>query len=213
MGSGVGSTSPSAGRCSNPLPEGRGRAAVTHSYHWFVALLVVFVFMALPLAELAVIDASADAFGLGWTFVALVGFSLLGGWLMRREGTSIWRRANEELSMGRVPARQLLDGALVMAGGALLLTPGFITDAAGLALLFPPTRALLRPVLLGVMARRATRVVGVSGMGFGRSASTPTGEHHGPVHDVSARVQPSSAAQEPSARVIGLEVDPPERPS
>lgn len=175
-----------------------------------MALLIVFVFLALPLAELAVMVASADAFGLGWTFVALIGFSLLGGWLMRREGSSIWRRTNEELSMGRVPTSQLLDGALVMAGGALLLTPGFITDAVGLAMLFPPTRALLRPVLLGLMARRVTRVVSVSGVGFGASAATAEGERRGPVHDTSAR---PAREQQPSARVIDLEVDPPAHPS
>jgi UPF0716 protein FxsA len=129
---------------------------------------------------------------------------------MRREGSSIWRRTNEELSMGRVPTSQLLEGALVMAGGALLLTPGFITDAVGLAMLFPPTRALLRPVLLGLMARRATRFVSVSTVGFGAGATTATGQRHGPVHDVSAR---PASEQQPSARVIDLEVDPPERPS
>jgi UPF0716 protein FxsA len=175
-----------------------------------VALLIVFVFLALPLAELAVMVASADAFGLGWTFVALIGFSLLGGWLMRREGSAIWRHTNEELSVGRVPTNQLLDGALVMAGGALLLTPGFITDAVGLAVLFPPTRALLRPVLVGLMTRRGTRVVSVSGIGFGPATGTPTGERHEPVHDVSARV---ARSRQPSAQVIDLEVDPPARPS
>lgn len=179
-----------------------------------MGLLLVVLFVALPFAELAVIVASADAFGLGWTFLALVGFSLAGAWLLRREGASIWRRANEELAMGRMPARQLLDGSLVLAGGALLLTPGFITDAVGLAMLLPPIRAVLRPLLVRFMTRRAARVgavsgVGGSGVGFRWAARVPSDLAGTSLRDHAAGPQ---APRQPSARVIDLEVDPPQRP-
>lgn len=127
-----------------------------------MALVLVALFVALPFAELAVIVAAADAIGLGWTFLALIAMSVAGAWLVRREGSAIWRRANDELRAGRMPARELLDGALALLGGALLLTPGFITDALGLVLLFPPTRALLRPLVVAFMARRARSVVVVT---------------------------------------------------
>jgi len=120
----------------------------------FVALFIV-----LPFVELALIVASADAVGILTTFVALVAFSLAGGWLMKREGLAVWRRANTELGAGRVPTKELLDGAMVLAGGALLLIPGFLTDFMGLLLLIPPVRALLRPLALAWMARRAARAV------------------------------------------------------
>lgn len=177
-----------------------------------MALVLVVLFVALPFAELAVIVASADAFGLGWTFLALVGLSVLGAWLVRSEGSSIWRRANEELAIGRVPARQMLDGVLVLAGGALLLTPGFITDLVGLAVLFPPTRALLRPVMVGVMTRRATRVVTVARAGAG--AASAAGSRRSPFSEAGLRDTGLRDTGSPrdSARVIDLHIDDPDQP-
>ncbi len=171
--------------------------------------MLVVLFVALPFAELAVIVASADAFGLGWTLLALVGASVLGAWLVRREGASIWRRANEELAMGRVPARQLLDGVLVLAGGALLLTPGFITDVVGLVALFPPTRALLRPVVVGVLGRRATRVVAFSSAG--RRAASTAGAWRGPSGDRGFGGPASrSRSGRDTARVIDVRINDPD---
>jgi UPF0716 protein FxsA len=77
---------------------------------------------------------------------------------MRAQGRAAWRRFNEALQAGRVPAREVLDGGLVMFGGLLLLTPGFITDLLGLLLLIPPTRALVR----AVFAKRLTQRMVVS---------------------------------------------------
>lgn len=122
-----------------------------------MALLIVALFVLLPLAELAVIIAAAHSFGLLVTFAALVLFSVGGAWLMRREGWALWGRANREFAAGRIPATELIDGVMVLGGGALLLTPGFITDAFGLLLMVPPVRALLRPVVLRSMRRRAAR--------------------------------------------------------
>ena len=115
-------------------------------------LPLVLLFIVVPIAELAVIIQVGQAVGVGWTVAILLADALLGSFLMRAQGRTAWRRFNEAVAAGRVPAREVLDGALVIFGGLLLLTPGFITDFLGLLLLIPPTRALVRAVL----ARRLT---------------------------------------------------------
>ena len=115
-------------------------------------LPLVLLFIAVPIAELAVIIQVGQAIGIWWTIGLLIADSLLGSWLMRHQGRASWRRFNEAVAAGRVPTREVLDGALVIFGGALLLTPGFLTDILGLVLLVPPTRAIMRAVL----ARRLT---------------------------------------------------------
>jgi UPF0716 protein FxsA len=117
-------------------------------------LPLVLLFIAVPLAELAVIIQVGQAIGVWWTIGLLLADSLLGAWLMRHQGRAAWRRFNETTRAGRVPAREVLDGALVIFGGALLLTPGFITDIFGLILLVPPTRVLVRAVLARRLAHR-----------------------------------------------------------
>src|SRR5215208_3921909 len=104
-------------------------------------LLLVLVFIAVPIAELAVIIQVGEAIGVWWTIALLVADSVLGSLLMRSQGRAAWRRFNEALRSGRAPAREVADGVLVIFGGALLLTPGFLTDVFGLLFLLPPTRA------------------------------------------------------------------------
>jgi UPF0716 protein FxsA len=127
-------------------------------------LPLVLLFIAVPIAELAVIIQVGQAIGVWWTVGLLVADSLFGSWLMRHQGRATWRRFNEAVQGGRVPAREVLDGALVIFGGALLLTPGFITDILGLVLLLPPSRAIVRGVLARRLAHRmvasATRTRG-----------------------------------------------------
>jgi UPF0716 protein FxsA len=117
-------------------------------------LLLVGLFIVVPLVELYVIIQVGQEIGALPTIAILVADSVLGSILLRSQGRAAWRRFNEAMSAGRVPAREVLDGALVIFGGALLLTPGFITDVVGLVLLVPPTRALVRRVLVRVFARR-----------------------------------------------------------
>lgn len=94
------------------------------------------------------------------TFLLVVASMVLGGWLVRREGARAWRELRAATAAGRSPESQLLDGALVLTGGALMLVPGFVTDLLGLALLVPPVRrALHRPV-----AMAALRVVPLPGV-------------------------------------------------
>jgi UPF0716 protein FxsA len=121
-------------------------------------LPLVLLFIAVPLAELAVLIQVGEAIGVWWTIALLVADSILGWWLMRHQGRAAWRRFNEAMQAGRVPTREVLDGALVIFGGALLLTPGFITDILGLILLIPPSRAVVRAVLARRIAHRMVTV-------------------------------------------------------
>ena len=117
-------------------------------------LPLVLLFIVVPIAELAVVIQVGQAIGVWWTIALLIADSILGSILMRHQGRVAWRRFNEALQEGRVPAREVLDGALIMFGGALLLTPGFITDILGLLLLIPPTRAIVRKVLAARLSHR-----------------------------------------------------------
>ncbi len=116
-----------------------------------IALLVV------PIAELWVILQVADRVGVLNTIGLLILVSILGGWLLKQQGAATWRRLQETLRRGQMPTVEAIDGALILFGGALLLTPGFLTDLVGLALIFPPTRASLRGVFRRFVKKSAGR--------------------------------------------------------
>jgi len=118
--------------------------------------LLVALFILVPIAELAVIIQVGSAIGVWWTIAILIADSILGSLLMRSQGRVSWRRFNEALRAGRIPAREVADGVLVIFGGALLLTPGFLTDIVGLLFLLPPSRALIRRVFLRQAMKRIT---------------------------------------------------------
>src|SRR5215213_8749547 len=118
--------------------------------------LLILLFIVVPIAELAVIIQIGEWLGFWPTLAILIADSILGSLLMRAQGRSAWRRFNEAIRAGRVPAREVADGVLVIFGGALLLTPGFLSDIAGLLFLLPPTRALIRRVFLREAMRRMT---------------------------------------------------------
>jgi UPF0716 protein FxsA len=117
-----------------------------------LALLALFIIV--PLAELYVILKVGDAIGALWTIALLAADSVLGSLLLRAQGRSVWRRFNETMAAGRVPHRELIDGVLVIFGGAFLITPGFLTDIVGLLLLVPPTRSLIRRLVARRLGRR-----------------------------------------------------------
>ena len=123
----------------------------------FALLLALFILV--PIAELAVIIQVGQLIGVWWTIALLLADSVLGSMLMRSQGRLAWRRFNQAIAEGRAPAREVLDGVLVIFGGALLLTPGFITDVFGAIFLLPPTRALVRRL---VIRRSFLRVLNVS---------------------------------------------------
>ncbi len=110
-------------------------------------VLLVLLFILLPIAEILVIIEVGRAIGAWWTVLVLIVDSLIGAWLLRRQGRSVWTRFQNTLAAGRMPHKEVVDGALVIAGGAFLLTPGFISDAFGLILLIPPTRAVARGIV------------------------------------------------------------------
>ena len=112
-------------------------------------MFVLFViFIVVPIAELYVIIKIGEAIGVLPTIALLILDSIVGSMLMRQQGRAAWYRFNRALAEGRVPGREVIDGVLVIFGGALLLTPGFLTDILGAILLVPPTRALVRRVLV-----------------------------------------------------------------
>jgi UPF0716 protein FxsA len=131
-----------------------------------VAWLLAVVFLVVPIVELAVIIQVGQAIGALETIVLLIAVSVVGSWLVKREGGGVLRRISVAVNAGRVPGRELADGALIILAGALLITPGFLSDFLGIALLLPPVRAAVRPVLLGALARRA---IGVRTTRYGRT--------------------------------------------
>ena len=117
-------------------------------------LALVALFIVVPLAELYVILKVGDAIGAVPTIALLAADSVLGSVILRAQGRSVWRRFNETMAGGRVPHRELIDGVLVIFGGAFLITPGFLTDIVGLVLLIPPSRALVRRLVARRLGRR-----------------------------------------------------------
>jgi UPF0716 protein FxsA len=120
-------------------------------------MIALLLLIAWPLAELFVAIRVGGAIGVLPTLLLLAASWPLGIWALRTEGRAVWRRFTAAVAEGRPPGREVVDGALVILGGALLVIPGFITDVIGLALLIPPTRALLRLLLVRNFESRLVR--------------------------------------------------------
>jgi UPF0716 protein FxsA len=133
--------------------------------------LIVLLFILIPLAELYVIIQVGEAIGLIPTLVLLLLDALLGSMLLRHQGRAAWIQFNRALQENRLPHKEVFDGILVIMGGALLLTPGFITDIFGLVLLIPPTRAIVRGITSRIVRRRMA--LGETIWGVGRAARPP----------------------------------------
>jgi len=136
---------------------------------WLRPLLAA-AFVVVPIAEIWFILQVGQVVGPWWTIVLLVLDSMLGAWLIRREGARAWRALREALQGGRMPAREIADGALILIGGTLMLSPGFLLDVVGIVLILPFTRPLARRLLTTVVERRLVAVPtfgGGAGPGFG----------------------------------------------
>jgi UPF0716 protein FxsA len=131
--------------------------------------LILVLFIAVPILELYVLLKVGSLIGVGPTLAIIIGSALLGSLLLRHEGRGAWRRFNQALAEHRFPGNEVADGLAIAIGGALLLTPGFITDAAGLFLLIPPTRATVKRLARGYFTRRfrTVRVTTFRGPGTG----------------------------------------------
>ncbi len=119
-----------------------------------VSAVMVALFVGVPLLEIYVLVQIGQVIGAWWTILLLILSSVIGTWLVRREGGRAWQALTTALQTGRMPHRELADGALILVGGTLMLTPGFVSDAVGMVLILPVTRPLARRVLAQVVARR-----------------------------------------------------------
>ena len=142
-----------------------------------MAILLLAAFIGVPLVEIAVFVQVGGWIGLWPTLALVVLTAVLGTWQLRAQGLATLLRARDQVERGALPARELFDGACLLVAGALLLTPGFVTDGAGFLLFFPP----VRDILLGLLARHVqtrmqTRV-------FVDGEEVSTGGPNGPVID------------------------------
>jgi UPF0716 protein FxsA len=118
-------------------------------------LALIALFLVVPFLELYVIlEVVGPALGAPLTILLLAADSIIGALLFKSQGRSVWRRFNRTMAEGRVPHREVVDGVLVIFGGAFLITPGFISDIAGILFLLPPTRAVIRRLLIRRLGRR-----------------------------------------------------------
>jgi UPF0716 protein FxsA len=162
-----------------------------------MALLLVILFLAVPVAELALIVTVANGIGVLNTLGLLVLVSVVGAWLAKREGLGVFRRVQAALDRGELPSREVADGFLILFAGALMITPGFLSDCLALLLLLPPTRAVARGVLVSAVARRGRMaVVDYAGRGFGAGGGGfGTGRRDDGVWDADSWEEPSARSR------------------
>jgi UPF0716 protein FxsA len=129
----------------------RRRRLRRRSWPWW---LLVAAFLVVPIVEIYVIIQVGQAIGPWWTILLLIADSIFGSWLIAHEGRRAWQALTVALSSGRMPSRELADGALILIGGTLMLSPGFVTDAFGIVLILPFTRPFARAALTRVVGRR-----------------------------------------------------------
>lgn len=138
---------------------------------------LLLLFLLTPAVELGLLIQVDRLIGFGPTIGLIVATGIAGSYLARREGLNTWQRLNERLQAGDLPGKELMDGVIILVAGALLVTPGVLTDVVGFIGLLPPTRALVRKVLLrrfqSKMERGSMQVqFGI----FGEAAPGPNGE-------------------------------------
>lgn len=133
--------------CTQP----RAGEPVRRGFPWglvFLALLLV------PIAEIYVLIQVGQVIGVWWTILLLIADSILGSWILRREGVRAWTALRVALAEGRMPAKELADGILIVIGGTLMISPGFVTDVFGLLAILPFTRPVGRRLLARFLTRR-----------------------------------------------------------
>lgn len=128
-----------------------------------MAILLLAAFIAVPIVEIAVFIQVGGWIGLWPTLALVVLTALIGTWQLRLQGLATLDRARGQLDRGVLPARELFDGLCLLLAGALLLTPGFVTDVVGLLLFLPPVRDLLRRLAARHLAASAETRVWVNG--------------------------------------------------
>lgn len=139
--------------------------------------LIFLALVVMPIVELTVIVQVAEEVGVLETLALLIAISIAGAWLLKQQGLQTWRSLQATTARGEVPTKEATDGALILFGGALLLTPGFVTDVFGILLLLPPTRAVVKSSFRKMFAGWAVRRAGPAGKVY---TATVTGVRRGP---------------------------------
>ena len=110
--------------------------------------ILFLLFLVVPILEIWLLIQVGSVIGAGWTILVVVATAIAGAWLVRAQGLEVVRRIQQDLAVGRVPTGDMLEALMLLVAGAVLLTPGFFTDAIGFALLIPPVRASLSRYLI-----------------------------------------------------------------
>lgn len=118
---------------------------------WWV---LVGLFIVLPVVEIYVLIRIGQVIGAWWTILLLFADGVLGSMLLRQQGRRAWSALRDALDNHRMPGKELADGALILIGGTLLITPGFVTDIFGAVCILPFTRPLVRRLLSAYVTRR-----------------------------------------------------------
>tara|TARA_S200000501_G_scaffold233388_1_gene218961 strand:+ start:2011 stop:2403 length:393 start_codon:yes stop_codon:yes gene_type:complete len=105
---------------------------------------LLLIFITIPILEIAVLLKLDETIGLGQTIFLIFITGIIGAWLVRQQGLSIIFKIRKELTNGKIPAKQMIDGVMILIAGAVLITPGLITDVVGFLLLIPYTRNFIR---------------------------------------------------------------------
>jgi len=148
-------------------------------FGWWLLLIG---FIGIPIAEIYVLIQVGQVIGPWWTILLLIADSLLGSWLLKREGRRAWNGLRQALAEGRMPAKELADGILIVIGGTLMISPGFISDVFGMLAILPLTRPLGRRLLAGVLTKRL--VAGPVGPAATFGTGTWNARRPGPSDDV-----------------------------
>lgn len=138
-------------------------------------LIALLLFVVAPLVELYVLIQIGSEIGVLWTITALIGVSVVGTWLAKREGFRVFRSFVETSRKGEVPSREMVHGVCVLVAGVLLFIPGFVGDVLGLLLLLPPVRAVIVSLVLRRSNARTTVI---------------TATYSGPIVDTTGQLRP-----------------------
>jgi UPF0716 protein FxsA len=148
-----------------------------------MAILLLAAFIGVPLVEIAVFIQIGGWIGLWWTLALVVLTAIIGTWQLRAQGLATLLRARDQIDRGALPARELFDGACLLVAGAMLLTPGFVTDAAGFLLFLAPVRDILRGLLARYVRTSMETRSFVDGEEVGTGAAGRPGAAQGPIID------------------------------
>ncbi|TWE03969.1 UPF0716 protein FxsA [Peribacillus frigoritolerans] len=113
--------------------------------------------IAIPVVEIIVLLLSGNLIGFWPTLFLIVATGLIGAYLAKRQGMETWKKAQEQIRYGMMPGNEIIDGICIFIGAALLLSPGLISDTMGLILVFPPTRNLLKPIVIRFIMNRMNK--------------------------------------------------------